>query len=49
MLPPECSPGIPVLDVETLGMAVWPNPRGRGDFGSRPLYISVGGRLLSFV
>ncbi|CAN6269242.1 unnamed protein product [Urochloa humidicola] len=49
MLPPEYSPGIPVFDTETMGMTVWPNPQSRGDLGSKPLYISVGARLLSFV
>ncbi|RLM66459.1 hypothetical protein C2845_PM16G20010 [Panicum miliaceum] len=49
MLPPEYSPGIPLFDTETAGMTVWPNPQSRGDFGSKPWYISVGGRLLAFV
>ncbi|KAG0527424.1 hypothetical protein BDA96_06G232200 [Sorghum bicolor] len=51
MQPPEYSPGIPVLDTETMGMAVWPHPESslHGDFGSRPLYISAGDRLLAFV
>ncbi|CAD6259646.1 unnamed protein product [Miscanthus lutarioriparius] len=51
MQPPEYSPGIPVFDTETMGMAVWPHPQSslHGDFGSRPLYISAGGRLLAFV
>ena len=40
-----------MFDTETMGMAVWPHPQSslHGDFGSRPLYISAGGRLLAFV
>ncbi|KAF8651818.1 hypothetical protein HU200_063341 [Digitaria exilis] len=48
MHPAESSPGIPVFDTKTLGMTVCPYPLSR-DCGSKPLYASVGGRLLAFV
>ncbi|CAN6236159.1 unnamed protein product [Urochloa humidicola] len=49
MYPADSSPDIPVFDTKTMGMTVCPCPLSRGDCGSKPLYLSVGGRLLAFV
>ncbi|KAF8781084.1 hypothetical protein HU200_001059 [Digitaria exilis] len=48
MNPAVSSPGIPVFDTKTLAMTVCPRPLS-GDCGSKPLYASVGDRLLAFV
>jgi len=47
--PSESSPGIPVFDTETLGVTVCPHPRSRySSRGCRPVYASVGDRLVAF-
>ncbi|KAK3143814.1 hypothetical protein QOZ80_4AG0305280 [Eleusine coracana subsp. coracana] len=48
--PSVYSPGIPVFDTQTLGVTVCPYPPNRGPLGTmKPLYVSVGGRLLALV
>ncbi|KAF8651541.1 hypothetical protein HU200_063362 [Digitaria exilis] len=45
--PPESSPGIPVLDTETLGVTVCPSPLGRSSVKRcKPVYASVAGDRL---
>nr|CAB3488171.1 unnamed protein product [Digitaria exilis] len=47
MCPPESSPGIPVLDTETLGVTVCASPLGRSSVKRhKPVYASVAGDRL---
>ncbi|TVU15870.1 hypothetical protein EJB05_39412, partial [Eragrostis curvula] len=50
MKPKQSSTGIPAFDTETLGVSVYPDPRSRrgGYIGGKPVYASVGDRLLAF-